>query len=91
MTGSSPYLVSFDDREDARAHVGMAGQPIVGSLHVCGECQWFEAGRREAATEGHCGLLARRMGGEVGDAIEAAQRACACWLSNLGGAFGAAR
>jgi hypothetical protein len=76
----SPHLIAFDDRQDAREHSGMAGRPIAASLHSCGQCRWFEAGE---AAEGHCGLFTKRMGGEAGPAIEAAQRACRYWLSDL--------
>jgi hypothetical protein len=85
MIGSSPHLTSYDDREEAAAHAGMAGRPDIRSLHVCSECWWFKAGRGEAA-EGHCGLYTRRMGGKVGEAIGTAQRACEMWLTNLGDA-----
>jgi hypothetical protein len=85
-TMTSPHLIAFDDRQDAQAHAGMAGQPIAASLHCCGQCAWFETSWHEAATEGHCGLYTRRMGGEKGDAIGAGQRACSRWLTNLGDA-----
>jgi hypothetical protein len=84
MIGSSPHLTSYDDRE-ARVHAGMAGRVDIGSLHVCGECQWFKAGPGKAS-DGHCGLYTKRMGGKVGGAIGAAQRACKMWLTNLGAA-----
>jgi hypothetical protein len=85
MIGSSPHLTSYDDREEARVHAGMAGRVDIGSQHVCGECRWFKAGPGKAA-EGHCGLYTKRMGGKVGDAIGAGQRACKMWLTNLGAA-----
>jgi hypothetical protein len=84
-TMGSPHLTSYDDREEACVHAGMAGRVDIGSLHVCGECRWFKAGPGKAA-EGHCGLYTKRMGGKVGDAIGAAQRACKMWLTNLGAA-----
>jgi hypothetical protein len=89
MIRSSPHLVSYDDREEARVHAGMAGRVDIGSLHVCGECRWFKAGWSEAnesiAASTPSGWAAR-------SATQSEPRsACKMWLTNLGAAPGMTR